>query len=86
MNDELVEKERLRIIQVVQDDGSFVTDADGFVYYWPTDERKGHLGAHHLRWIADELDRRNDKLNAEIEEYFRLHPVDDSMSETEFFD
>ena len=31
---------------------------DGY-YYWYPPKEAGILGAHHLRWIADELDRRN---------------------------
>lgn len=38
----------------------FVTFEDGFVYYWPSCE--GGYTAHHLREIADELDRRNERM------------------------
>jgi hypothetical protein len=37
----------------------FVTDVDGYIYWWPDRSPHGHLAAHHLRAIADELDRRN---------------------------
>lgn len=84
MASELVEKERNRIIQVIQDRNEFECDVDGFVYYWPNGY--GSLASHHLRWIADELDKMNEPITKEIEEYFRLHPVDNTVSETEFFD
>ena len=66
------------IIRKIEGNGEFITECDGFVYYWPTGQ--GHLAAHHLRWIADELDLRNKVLNDDIEEYFRLHPVDNTVS------
>lgn len=72
---EIAEKERLRLIQTIQDSDEFVTEVDGFVYYLP-DTNGGILASHHLRWIADELDLRNKALNDDIEEYFRLHPVE----------
>ena len=84
MDTNWVEKEKNNLIQKIQNNDEFVTDVDGFVYYWPTGQ--GYLASHHLRWIADELDARNKQLNDDIEEYFRLHPVDDTVSETEFFD
>lgn len=59
------EAERLRVLGIAQADGEFVADVDGFVYWWP--ERKGHLTAVQLRWLADELDRRNAKLEQQIE-------------------
>jgi hypothetical protein len=37
---------------------NFVTDMDGFVYYWPGNNG-GHYSASDLREIAAELDRRN---------------------------
>lgn len=84
MESEQIKNERLRIIDIIEEKGEFFRDCDGFVYYWPTGN--GHLASHHLRWIADELDKRNKDLNDEIEEYFRLHPVDDTMNETGFFE
>lgn len=71
------------IIRKIEDNGEFITECDGFVYYFP--DGNGYLDSHHLRWIADELDLRNKALNDDIEEYFRLHPVDNTVSETEFF-
>lgn len=50
---------------------NFVTDVDGYEYYWPSGN--GHYAAHHLREIADELDKRNGPWNDIIEEYFEIH-------------
>lgn len=44
-----------RIIEVAEKD--FVTDVDGYVYWWPTGG--GHWASYALRIVADELDRRN---------------------------
>jgi hypothetical protein len=46
----------------------FFTEVDGYVYYYPTEH--GYLTAHHLRMIADELDKRNKAWNDEINKYF----------------
>ena len=72
MSDES-EKSRQRIIQFCDDRKEFLTDVDGFVYWWPSPEPSGHLAAYHLRWIADELDRRNAKWQATIDEYMRYN-------------
>ncbi len=57
MSDDDIERERLRVITTIDLLGEFVTLEDGFVHYWP--HRGGGLSSHVLRWIADELDRRN---------------------------
>ncbi len=44
----------------------FVTDVDGYVYWWPRDFPYGHFAAHHLRAIADELDKRNAQWDAQV--------------------
>lgn len=54
---ETIEETRLRLIAMADERGDFVTDVDGFIYWWPSGS--GHHSSHHLRWIADELDRRN---------------------------
>lgn len=55
-----LEKERQRVIELIDARQEFVQDVDGFIYFWPDSKRApGHMSAHHLRWIADELDRRN---------------------------
>jgi len=63
------EKEKKRIIDLIEKRDEFVTDVDGFVYWWPG-ENRGHLAAHHLRWIAEELDERNKGIQKEVEEFF----------------
>jgi hypothetical protein len=45
--------------------GEFYTDVDGYVYWWP-ESLGGHLASHHLRWLADELDKRNHKWDQTI--------------------
>ena len=59
-----------RIIELAEASGEFVTDEDGFVYYWPKRCRSGHYAAHQLRALADELDRRNAAWEADIKAYF----------------
>jgi hypothetical protein len=49
-------KEPKDFIKFVKDE--FITDVDGFVYYWPKGS-SGHYAAWMLRAIADELDQRN---------------------------
>lgn len=53
------EQELARVFTLMDQRREFVTDVDGYVYYWPDGSKHGHLAAHHLRAIADELDRRN---------------------------
>lgn len=48
---------------------NFVTDFDGFVYYWPVGA-SGHYNSANLREIADELDERNREHQASIDAYF----------------
>jgi hypothetical protein len=52
-----------RILEMAKQD--MVTGEDGYVVYWPS-ENRGSWSAHHLRIIADELDRRNAKWDAEL--------------------
>lgn len=47
----------MNIIEAIEKAEDFVMFEDGFIYYCPSKE--GGLAAHHLREIADELDRRN---------------------------
>lgn len=64
------------IVKLAEERGEFTTSEDGFVYWWPS--KNGCLAAHHLRILADELDKRNAKWAKEIEEYFdgqhNIHP------------
>ena len=39
--------------------GDFVQIEGGLYVFFPTRESLGAMGPHHLRWIADELDKRN---------------------------
>lgn len=54
------------IIKMAEERGDFVKDVDGFVYYWPNSSKDGSYTAHHLRLLADELDRRNASWEARI--------------------
>lgn len=56
------------LIRKAQERGDFVTGDDGFVIYWP--DRTGGFSSHMLRVLADELDKRNEWLKNELEEYF----------------
>jgi hypothetical protein len=59
-----------QIISIAKSRNEFVQDVDGFFYWWPNSGHGGHLAAHHLRTLADELDRLNADWNAEIDKYF----------------
>jgi hypothetical protein len=58
-----------RLIQKIDEHEEFVTLEDGFVSFWPR-ENRGALTANDLRVIADELDSRNEKWEKEINNYF----------------
>lgn len=64
------ESDQERIIRLACEKEEFVTEVDGFVYYWPSREWGGAYSSHVLRILADELDRRNEAWSAEIDEYF----------------
>lgn len=66
MIDDLSEKYRKRTIQLSDKLKEFYLDVDGYVYWWPDGSHHGHLASHHLRWLADELDRRNKKWDDQI--------------------
>lgn len=57
------------IVKKATNKGDFVTGDDGFVVFWPEGQR-GAFEAWHLRAIADELDRRNEKWLKQMNEYF----------------
>jgi hypothetical protein len=61
-----------RIIQMSEERGDFVTAEDEFVYFWPQRETLGMFAAYELRVLADELDKRNEAWNKNIEEYYPL--------------
>lgn len=46
---------REKFIKACESD--LIKDVDGFVKFWP--QKAGCLEAHHLRMLADELDKRN---------------------------
>ncbi len=64
------EADRIRYMQISEERGDFVTGDDGYVVYWPTNNSHGSLAAHHLRWLADELDRRNAEWDAVVQSEF----------------
>lgn len=49
----------MSIIEIAVKKEEFFLDVDGYFYWWPDGSPNGHLAAHHLRQLADELDRRN---------------------------
>lgn len=61
-----VELERKHVIAIVEKNNEFHQGVDGYVYYWPQNN-SGHITASQLRWIADELDRRNETWDKAIE-------------------
>lgn len=66
------EEDRQRCLAISEERGDFVTGEDGYVVYWPDLRSRslGALAAHHLRWLADELDRRNAEWDAVVQAEF----------------
>jgi hypothetical protein len=64
--------ERAIVCRLAEEWGEFVTDVDGFVYWWPSakPEHAGHFSPYQLRILADELDRRNAPWQAVIDAEF----------------
>lgn len=62
------ERERQRLISTAEATGEFGYLEDGFVYYFPS--KGGAIAAYQLRWLADELDSRNEEWAAQIDRYF----------------
>ncbi len=62
---------RQRVIRTSDERCEFVTDVDGFIYWWPEGSNRGHMASYHLRWIADEMDRRNEAWQKQADEYFQ---------------
>lgn len=50
-------------------------EVDGFYVWEPNHDFRGYLGPHHLRAIADELDRLNAPWEQRIEDYFNKEEV-----------
>jgi len=63
---EAVERERQRCMALSEQWGDFVTGDDGYVVYWPS-RVVGALGPDQLRWLADELDKRNAAWDAVVQ-------------------
>lgn len=62
-------EEASRIISRIDEDKSFITGDDGYVVFWPS-ENRGAFQAWHLRLIADELDKRNESWDKQVQEYY----------------
>jgi len=62
---------RQRVIRTSDERKEFVMDVDGFIYWWPDGSTRGHMASYHLRWIADEMDRRNADWQKQVDEYFK---------------
>ena len=71
-SDSRLDYERATVCRLAEEWGEFVTDVDGFVYWWPSanPEHAGHLSPYQLRILADELDRRNAPWQAVIDAEF----------------
>lgn len=67
-----------RIIEIANERDEFVKLDDGFVYFWPDKSPHGAYAAHHLRQLADELDRRNAKWQADLDYYMEYGKINDS--------
>jgi hypothetical protein len=57
------------IIKHAEKNGEFVMLEDGFWYYWPVD--RGAISEYDLYCLYQELVKRNEKWNEEVNEYFR---------------
>jgi hypothetical protein len=68
-----IESYKNKLIKIIDDAGDFVFNDDGYIYYFPK-ELNGYLSSHQLRFIADELDKRNKPWDDSIAEYFANHP------------
>lgn len=56
-----------KVAKIGDEKGEFVTDVDGFVYWWPDGACGGHYAPHHLRALASELDERNKDWQAVVD-------------------
>ena len=63
-----------KIIKAADSRSEFVTDVDGFVYWYPMRDN-GHLSAAQLRVLASELDKRNKRWQQDIDNYFESNAV-----------
>lgn len=67
------------IVKMADAAGEFVTGDDGFVCYWPKSGRGGAYTARDLHQLADELDRRNAKWQADLDAYFEGQEKPDDL-------
>jgi hypothetical protein len=74
------EENRKRIIKISNECKEFITDMDGFVYWCPDRSKNGHFSSYHLRFLADELDNRNEKWQKNIDDYFYKERQDDAKN------
>lgn len=63
------EDERNHVVNTAESRREFDMLEDGFYYWFPT-PNMGGMQSHHLRWLADELDRRNSAWQKQINDYF----------------
>lgn len=63
----MIDKERIRCMAMSRDRGDFVLGDDGYYVYWPKGYAGGALAPHHLRWLADELDKMNAEWDAKVQ-------------------
>jgi NTP pyrophosphatase (non-canonical NTP hydrolase) len=76
--------EKEPVIRKARKLGEFITEGtDGYTYWWPNSVRgpRGHLSSQQLRWLADELDKRNAERDNVVRE--DLERSSNSTEETE---
>jgi hypothetical protein len=54
-----LEELKARVLEVVNSRKEIYQEVDGFYVWWPEGSPNGFMESHHLRIIADELDRMN---------------------------
>lgn len=69
------EIEKRMVVHLVHERGDIIQVEDGFYNFWPVKNR-GYFTAHNLRCIADELDRLNAPIQADLEKYFESTNLD----------
>jgi hypothetical protein len=67
---ETIEETRARCMRMSHERKDFVVLEDGFYRYWPNRGSVGAISAHELRWLADELDRLNAPIEADMNKFF----------------
>lgn len=58
--------ERARVVSISTQRDEFVTFEDGYCHWWPSGSPNGALSSWHLRVLADELDRRNQRWDKQV--------------------